>query len=117
MRADVELLERRTVHGVELAEERARAVAVSEVDIRLGQAMAILEERVVRRAESHVLGLVKSLLEENRRQWQRQLMELQHLVEERLEQRLRETIVVAKKAAEAQAREVIVANAETGSGG
>ncbi|EGZ25836.1 hypothetical protein PHYSODRAFT_326803 [Phytophthora sojae] len=85
----------------------ARAVAVSEVDIRLGQAMAILEERVVRRAESHVLGLVKSLLEENRRQWQRQLMELQHLVEERLEQRLRETIVVAKKAAEAQAREVI----------
>ncbi|KAG6586516.1 serine/threonine-protein kinase drkA [Phytophthora cinnamomi] len=66
LRADVELLARRTAQGVELAEERARAIAGSEVDNQLSRALTSLEDRVVRRVETHLLGLVKSLMEENR---------------------------------------------------
>ncbi|KAJ8556628.1 hypothetical protein ON010_g9337 [Phytophthora cinnamomi] len=88
LRADVELLARRTAQGVELAEERARAIAGSEVDNQLSRALTSLEDRV-------------------------QLELQQHAMEERLEQRLREAIIVAKKPAEAQAREVVEANAGT----
>ncbi|KAG7378890.1 hypothetical protein PHYPSEUDO_009322 [Phytophthora pseudosyringae] len=87
---NLELLEKRTIERVEVAEEKASAVAVPELDARMGQALASVEDHVVRRAETHVLGLVKSLLEENRRQWQRQQLELQSAMEERMDQRLLE---------------------------
>ncbi|KAL4139117.1 hypothetical protein PRIC2_002615 [Phytophthora ramorum] len=111
LQTKLHLVEERTAHAADLAGEKARVAAVAELDARLEQALMILEERVVRRAETHLVELVKSLLEENRRQCQRQQLEQQSLIEERLEQRLRETIVVAKKAADTQAREVVATHA------
>lgn len=99
LQTNLELFEQRTAQTVGLVEEKARAVAVSELDARLSRPLSNLEEHVIRRAETHVLELVKSLLEENRRRWQQQQIEVQSVIEERVEQRLREAIVVAKKAA------------------
>ncbi|EEY53457.1 uncharacterized protein PITG_07112 [Phytophthora infestans T30-4] len=49
--------ENQTNNNEENAEEKARAVAVSELDERLGQAHVDLEERVLRRAEKRAMNL------------------------------------------------------------
>ncbi|KAK1932426.1 hypothetical protein P3T76_012010 [Phytophthora citrophthora] len=64
-----------SVHNsVDIVEETTRPVELSKLDARMGRAFVKLGQHAVGRAETHDLGLVKSLLEENRRTQAREIV-------------------------------------------